>query len=73
MRSLIEPVTHHSDRYDWAGWIDWETSGAHFCAREHPLLFFSVDIYACRRFDDAADLACTREFFSADEIVTKGF
>lgn len=73
MRSLIEPVTHRSDRYGWAGWIHWETSGAHFYAWEHPLLFFSVDIYACRRFDDAAAVAFTRDFFSADEIVAKGF
>ena len=27
MTTLIEPVTHRSDRYGWAGWIHWETSG----------------------------------------------
>src|SRR5262245_12938241 len=30
MSALIEPVTHISDLYGWAGWIHWETSGAHF-------------------------------------------
>ena len=36
---LLEPVTHRSDRYGWAGWIHWETSGAHFYAWEQPRLF----------------------------------
>ena len=48
MRTLREPVTNHSDTYGWAGWIHWETSGAHFYAWERPRLFFSVDIYTCK-------------------------
>ena len=43
MDALIEPVTHQSDRYGWAGWIHWETSGAHFYAWEQPEVFFSAD------------------------------
>ena len=69
MTQLIEPVTHRSDQYGWAGWIHWETSGAHFYAWEQPLLFFSVDIYTCKSFDPQVAVAFTREFFKASDIV----
>ena len=69
MITLLEPVTHRSDRYGWAGWIHWETSGAHFYAWEEPMLFFSVDIYTCAPFDPDAVVAFTAEFFHATEIV----
>jgi len=44
MIPLMEPVTHSSPTYGWAGWTHWETSGAHFYAWDQPRLFFSVDI-----------------------------
>ena len=72
MVALMEPVTHSSPQYGWAGWIHWETSGAHFYAWDQPLLFFSVDVYACKPFSalDAVDLAA-RHFGS--EPVWKEF
>ncbi len=73
MVTLIEPVTHRSDRYGWAGWIHWETSGAHFYAWETPKLFFSVDVYTCKAFDPLAAVAYTREFFRASVTVAKEF
>jgi S-adenosylmethionine decarboxylase len=73
MVTLIEPVTHRSPLYGWAGWIHWETSGAHFYAWEQPLLFFSVDIYTCKAFDPDAVVAFTERFFGAHQIVAKGF
>jgi S-adenosylmethionine decarboxylase len=73
MVTLIEPVTHRSERYGWAGWIHWETSGAHFYAWEQPLLFFSVDIYTCRAFSVPDAVEYTRDFFAAREIVAKAF
>lgn len=73
MRALTEPVTHRSDRFGWAGWIHWETSGAHFYAWEEPVLFFSVDIYTCKAFDPAAAVAFTNSFFDATQIVAKEF
>jgi S-adenosylmethionine decarboxylase len=73
MTTLIEPVTHRSDLYGWAGWIHWETSGAHFYAWEQPVLFFSVDIYTCRAFSAADAVAYTRDFFATREIVAKAF
>ena len=72
MRSLIEPVTHRSEQFGWAGWIHWETSGAHFYAWEQPMLFFSVDIYTCKAFDAIAAVEFTRDFFSADQVVATG-
>lgn len=68
MITLLEPVTHQSDKYGWAGWIHWETSGAHFYAWDDPV-FFSVDIYTCVPFDNDRALEFTREFFDATEIV----
>ncbi len=44
MVTLIEPVTHRSERFGWAGWIHWESSGAQFYAWDEPRPFFSVDI-----------------------------
>ena len=73
MVQLIEPVTHRSDRYGWAGWIHWETSGAHFYAWEQPRLFFSVDMYTCKAFDVDVALTFTRDFFSAGTVVWKSF
>ena len=73
MRTLIEPVTHRSELYGWAGWIHWETSGAHFYAWEVPLLFFSVDIYTCKAFDATSAVRFTRDYFDAPEIVAKEF
>ena len=57
MTVLIDPVTHRSDRYGWAGWIHWETSGAHFYAWDVPEVFFSVDIYTCKAFDSGDAIA----------------
>jgi S-adenosylmethionine decarboxylase len=73
MVTLIDPVTHRSPLYGWAGWIHWETSGAHFYAWETPRLFFSVDVYACKSFRTEDVVAFTREFFDADELVWLDF
>jgi len=73
MRTLMEPVTHRSDRYGWAGWVHWDASGAHFYAWERPLLFFSVDIYTCKRFDAGRVVDFTADFFDARDVVASGF
>lgn len=73
MITLIDPVTHCSDTYGWAGWIHWETSGAHFYAWDRPELFFSVDIYTCKQFDPAKAMEFTREYFNASNITAKEF
>lgn len=73
MTPLMEPVTHRSDRYGWAGWTHWETSGAHFYAWDDPQLFFSVDIYTCKPFDAATVIEFTRDFFDATEITAREF
>lgn len=73
MTRLLEPVTHRSDLYGWAGWIHWETSGAHFYAWEKPLRFFSVDIYTCKQFDPELVVDFTRGFFQASHITAKDF
>ena len=73
MNVLLEPVTHRSDRYGWAGWVHWEASGAHFYAWEQPRLFFSVDVYACAPFSAEDVAAFTRTFFEATELVAFQF
>ena len=72
MRRLIEPVTHRSERFGWAGWVHWETSGAHFYAWDKPFVFFSVDIYTCKAFD-ARPWSSSPEYFDADEVVAREF
>ena len=73
MNLLLVPVTHRSDLYGWAGWVHWETSGAHFYAWEQPRLFFSVDIYTCKAFSEKAAVAFTQKAFQTSRIVAKGF
>jgi len=73
MSVLIDPVTHRSPLYGWAGWVHWETSGAHFYAWEQPLLFFSVDIYTCKAFDVDTTVAFTADFLRATHTVAKPF
>jgi S-adenosylmethionine/arginine decarboxylase-like enzyme len=73
MTVLIEPVTHRSDRFGWAGWVHWETSGAHFYAWDEPRVFFSVDIYTCKAFDAHEAVEFTRTFLGADEVTAKEF
>ena len=73
MITILEPVTHRSDQFGWAGWIHWETSGAHFYAWEQPLLFFSVDIYTCKAFDPEVAARFTTEFFNADSLQSASF
>ena len=72
MKTLIEPVTHRSDKYGWAGWIHWESSGAHFYAWERPL-FFSIDIYTCKPFEDQKAIDFTQRYFGASEVEHKSF
>jgi len=71
MKILAEPVTHKSDKYGWAGWIHWESSGAHFYAWDKPLIFFSVDLYTCKEFVDKDAIKFTRDFFKTSEIEFK--
>lgn len=73
MVALMEPVTHQSPLYGWAGWIHWETSGAHFYAWDQPRLFFSVDIYACKQFDPQDVVELTRQWFDSSDVVHKEF
>lgn len=73
MVTLTDPVTHQSPLYGWAGWIHWETSGAHFYAWDVPRLFFSVDVYACKPFSEEDVVELTRGFFGATDVVSKGF
>lgn len=72
MTALTEPVTHQSDKYGWAGWIHWETSGAHFYAWDDPL-FFSVDVYTCKSFCPGAAIDFTRQAFAASTITGRSF
>ncbi len=73
MKVLTEPVTHLSETYGWAGWVHWETSGAHFYAWETPRLFFSVDIYTCKAFDAAVAAEFTRRALGASVITFRDF
>ena len=73
MVTLLDPVTHRSDQFGWAGWIHWETSGAHFYAWEQPRLFFSVDVYTCKAFDPDAATEFTKNFFASSAIESREF
>jgi len=71
MVTLLEPIAHLSPKFGWAGWIHWETSGAHFYAWDRPRVFFSVDIYTCLKFSNEDAVRFTKEYFDATEVVWK--
>ena len=73
MVTLLQPVTHQSDTYGWAGWIHWETAGAHFYGWDQPRLFFSVDIYTCKAFSASDAVDFTQRFFAASEVAYREF
>ena len=68
MRALTQAVTHRFDRFGWAGWVHWETSGAHFYAWDEPAPFFSVDVYTCKPFDVADLVGFTERFLRPTEL-----
>ena len=73
MKVLTEPATHRSEKYGWAGWVHWESSGAHFYAWEDPDLFFSVDIYTCKPFEPQTAVDFTKAFFQPSAIEFQPF
>jgi S-adenosylmethionine decarboxylase len=73
MITLLPPVTHESSTFGWAGWIHWESSGAHFYAWDRPRLFFSVDIYTCKAFSAERAVDFTQRFFRASEVSYREF
>lgn len=70
MKIVSDPIVNHS-QVGWAGWIHWETSGAHFYAWDEPCVFFSVDIYTCKPFNVNDAVKFTEEYFQASTIVCK--
>lgn len=72
MKTILPAITHRSDSYGEAGWIHWETSGAHFYAWDQPVKFFSVDIYTCKEFNIALAVNFTKDFFDPIKLAFKG-
>lgn len=72
MLPLAQPFTHLSEKYGWSAWMHWETSGVHFYSwdKRDPV-FFSVDIYTCKKFDSQIALSFTKDSLKATQIVSK--
>ena len=68
MKVLLEPMTHKSSKYGWAGWVHWESSGTHVYAWDEPTPFITCDIYTCKRFDVLKAVEFTKEFFGMVEV-----
>lgn len=73
MKTLTTPITHKSDKYGWAGWIHWETSGCHFYAWDKPKPFFSADIYTCKAFETQKAVDFTKNYFKTTQLEYKDF
>lgn len=71
MKILAEPIAHVSEKFGWAGWIHWESSGCHFYAWDKPFPFFSADIYTCKFFSVKKAVEFTKRYFKSIEIVYK--
>ena len=72
MLPVAQPYTNLSEKYGWSAWMHWETSGVHFYSwdKREPV-FFSVDIYTCKKFDYETAVSLTQEYFKATEIAWK--
>lgn len=70
MKALMKPIANYS-RFGWAGWIHWESSGAHFYAWDKPFIFFSVDIYSCKKFLVRNTVNFTKRYFQTTAIEIK--
>ena len=72
MLPLATPFTHLSEKYGWSAWMHWETSGVHFYSwdKRDPV-FFSVDIYTCKKFDPETAVTFTKEYFKAIQVTSK--
>ena len=72
MLPLATPFTHLSEKYGWSAWMHWETSGVHFYSwdKRNPV-FFSVDIYTCKKFDPKIAVTFTETHLKATQIVSK--
>lgn len=72
MLPLATPYTNLSEKYGWSAWMHWETSGVHLYSwdKRKPV-FFSVDIYTCKKFDPEIAIKFTKDYLRATEIVSK--
>ncbi len=72
MLPLATPFTNLSEKYGWSAWMHWETSGVHFYSwdKRDPV-FFSVDIYTCKKFNPETAEIFTKEYFNATHIASK--
>ena len=72
MLPLATPFTHLSEKYGWSAWMHWETSGVHFYSwdKRNPV-FFSVDIYTCKKFDPKLAVTFTTAYLKAMQVVSK--
>lgn len=72
MLPLATPFTNLSEKYGWSAWMHWETSGVHFYSwdKREPV-FFSVDIYTCKKFDPQTAVEFTKDYLKATEVVYK--
>src|SRR3989338_2490669 len=70
MTLVIAPLTRENPRYGLSSYIYWEESGTHFYHWKNPL-FFSVDIYTCKKFKTEVAVEFTKNYFQVSEVVWK--
>lgn len=69
MVPLGTPSCSHHAEFGWCCHMHWITSGVHMYTWENcSPLFFSVDIYTCKPFDEKAAVEFTKNFLAGTLI-----
>src|SRR3954451_11024917 len=72
MVELLEPVTHRSDRYGWAGWIHWRPRARTSTPGSSRGCSSPWTSTPARAFDVGRAVSFTRDFLHAEPVVAVG-
>ena len=64
MVPLTSPNCSYHAEHGWCSHMHWVTSGVHMYTWEHHNpVFFTVDVYTCKPFNDLVAVTFTKDFF----------
>ena len=70
MVPLTAPACSYHADHGWCSHMHWITSGVHMYTWEHHKpIFFTVDVYTCKPFDDSVAVSFTKNFFKSKGLI----
>jgi len=72
MVKLTDPVVNHCEEFGICAHMHWKTSGIHMYTWDNrDPIFFSIDIYTCKKFDVFDALLCVEQTINPRVMVHK--